>query len=466
MLIATPNVNQHGKIIDVPGKITDILADPVRNQIYLTRQDKNLILVYDGSSFQQITSFRTGNTPVGMTMTADQRFLIVGNDNSQIDTVYDLNAMQQVAPIALTPGLYGRSLATASNGQIFQIARSATTLMSPDATCAGACVVSVNVGAGLADPLPTLGIYLNTSSANGILSASADGNVILMALPDGTVVLYDATVGEWVASRQDFTALSGAAGAFSDNLFLVDNHVLDAGLAPVATLENTSGSSSGVAVASGAGLRTTSLASNAPGTVERVDLTLYQTYHGALTDEAPAAQSTLTTPPVGQIGETILPFVRSLAVPPGQNQILLLSVSGMTVLPNNFDAPTPIPAISSVVNAADGTAAVAPGGLIIVNGTGLAPGAASAAQLPLPALLGNVCVMANNTALPLFNVSASMIMAQLPFTVSGPRAGYGPHPWRREQRVHRERAELCPGDFSYRAGRRSDWNRNGCALDQ
>ncbi len=111
VLITTPDVNQHGRIIDVVGKITDILADPVRNQVYLTRQDKNLILVYDTTSFQQIASFRTGNTPTGMAITADNRYLIVGSDNSQIDNVFDLNAMQPATPIALQPGLYGGSLA-------------------------------------------------------------------------------------------------------------------------------------------------------------------------------------------------------------------------------------------------------------------------------------------------------------------------------------------------------------------
>lgn len=420
LLIATPDVTQHGQVIDVPGKITDILADPVRNRVYLTRQDKNLILVYDATSYQQIASFRTGNTPVGMTITADNNYLVVGNDNSQIDNVYDLNAMQPAGIVLLTPGLYGRSLATASNGQIFQIVRSATTLTAPYPPCATACVVSLNLASGLATPPATLGIFANSlSSPNGILAASPDNNTILMALPDGTVALYDATAGQWVASRQDFHSLGGAAGAFTDNQFLVDNHVLDAALVPAVDLENTSGSSSGIALASGAGLRTTTSAANNPGFIERVDMTSFQTYHGALTEEASAVQSILQTAPVGQIGETILPFVRSLAIPANQNAILSLSVSGMTLIENNFDAPTPLPAISGLVNAADGTSAVAPGGLVIVQGIGLAPGTAIASQVPLPEQLGNVCVTANNIPIPLFNVASSQIMAQLPFTVSG-----------------------------------------------
>jgi uncharacterized protein (TIGR03437 family) len=418
LLIATPDVNQHGRIIDVPGQITDMLADPIRKRVYLIRQDKNLVLVYDTTSFKQIGSFRTGNTPVGMMITLDRKNLIVGNDNSQIDNVYDLDTMQPKAPVLLALGLYGHSIAAASDGQVFQIVRSANATLTPP--CNASCVIGVNLAAGSGNPLASLGIFTNSlTSANGILTASADGSEILMALPDGTVALYDATASEWVASRKDLSALGGAAGAFSDNVFLVDNHVLDAGLVAIANLETGSGSSSGVAVSAGAGLRTTSSGANTPGVVERIDLNSLQTFHNTLTDEAPVVPSILQTAPVGQIGQTVLPFVRSLAIPADQSSIVILSVSGITVLENSFDAATALPAISGVVNAADGTAAVAPGGLIVISGISLAATGAAATQLPLPTTLGNVCVTANNTALPLFSVSASQIMAQLPFTVSG-----------------------------------------------
>jgi len=205
----------------------------------------------------------------------------------------------------------------------------------------------------------------------------------------------------------------------SDNAFIVDNHLLDAGLVTVANLESTTGASSGVGVSNGAGLRTTSPGASTAGVVERVDLSALQTYSGTLLDESPLVQTILQTPPVGQIGETILPFMRSMAIPSNQSSILILSISGMTVLENNFDAATKIPEVSQVVNAADGTPGVAPGGLIQISGVGLAPGPASASGLPLPFVLGNVCVTASDMAMPLFSVSGSQIMAQLPFTVSG-----------------------------------------------
>ena len=63
--------------------------------------------------------------------------------------------------------------------------------------------------------------------------------------------------------------------------------------------------------------------------------------------------------PVGQIGESILSFTRSLAV--SNNQIYALTISGLTILPPNFDVALAKPVITSVVNSADGTTALAVG---------------------------------------------------------------------------------------------------------
>jgi hypothetical protein len=49
-----------------------------------------------------------------------------------------------------------------------------------------------------------------------------------------------------------------------DNLFVVDNNVLDPGLFPVAKLQSSTGSSSGVGLLGGAGLRTTTASASGP----------------------------------------------------------------------------------------------------------------------------------------------------------------------------------------------------------
>jgi uncharacterized protein (TIGR03437 family) len=409
LLINTPNLNQRGRIIDVPGKIVDILADPIRNRIYLLRQDKNQVLVYNSTTFQRLAVLRTGNTPMGMAITTDSNYLMVGNDNSQLVSTFDLNTLQQAAPI-FTPGVYTHVLA-AGNGATWATVRS----VSPGTQG----LFSVDFTNRVANFPPTLGIYQNVVPADSALAASPSTNYVLLAESNGIVAMWDATAGLWGNAREDETSLSGAYGMLSDNLSLVGKNLFDLSLFPVATLESTTGAASGTGVAGGYGLRTTVSLNSGLGTIERIDMNSFQTFGGTSTVEAPVLPTALMSAPIGQIGQTILPFLRTVAVPPDQSSIVLLTQSGMTVLLSNFDAPTLIPSVSSVVNSADGTTAIAQGGLIQIAGTGLAPGSATAGTVPLPFSLGDVCATVSSITIPLFYVTPSTIMAQVPFTVLG-----------------------------------------------
>jgi uncharacterized protein (TIGR03437 family) len=240
-----------------------------------------------------------------------------------------------------------------------------------------------------------------------------------LALPDGNVLEYDTGPQTWVASRQDLGGASGAYGVLADNTFLASSHILDAALVPVSELPAADGTPSGEALLGGAGLRTTTQSPSGPGLIERFDLITFQASKPTAMAEAPLTRDSLQTTPVGQIGESILPFTRTLVVSPDQSKIFALTISGLTVLGSNFDAPTPAPSVSSVVNSADFTAAVAPGGLVQINGAGFAQGPVSATTIPLPTELGNVCATVNNIALPLFSVSSSLLTAQLPFDSAG-----------------------------------------------
>ena len=63
MLVNSKSPDQRGTIVDVPGNLVDMLADSIRNQFYILRQDKNQLLVFDGSNYTQVATFRTGNLP-------------------------------------------------------------------------------------------------------------------------------------------------------------------------------------------------------------------------------------------------------------------------------------------------------------------------------------------------------------------------------------------------------------------
>jgi uncharacterized protein (TIGR03437 family) len=427
LLINTRDFTQRGQIENIPGKLVDILTDQARSRIYILRQDIDTVLVYDAATLQRIAFLRTGNTPTQMAFSADQKYLMVANDNSQLANVFDLDTLTVSAPIFFPGGHAPRSIGVDKNG-IYALARLGTKPPTCIPAISGAAVLDhVDFANRTADTPCTLSagsnrsIYQNGfSSADGVLTPTPANDYLLLTLADGNVIEYDDSIQSWVASRQDFTTLGGAYAAFSRNLFLAGPHLYDAGLVPLGQpFPASDGTSSGVGVLSGAGLRTTATERTAPGVIQRINLTNRNEYNATLMAEAPMTASSLVTPAVGQIGETILSFTRTLAISPDQSRIFALTTSGLTVLPSTFDAVLAKPVVSSVVNAADLSSLVALGGVVDINGTFLATGSLSAGAPPLPNSLGDVCALVNNIPLPLFSVSAGQLVAQLPY-ISGP----------------------------------------------
>src|SRR5205085_12202779 len=183
----------------------------------------------------------------------------------------------------------------------------------PDFHCTGSPVNNplsrIDFFSRTANAPPTLGIYCNQAPADSVLSSTPSENYVLLAMSNGTVGMWDAGIDTWVVSRTNTGSVAGAFGAFNDNLFVVGNSILDPGLFPVASLQTTTGSSSGVGLLGQFGLRTTTAAASGPGTIELVDLNTLVPFHGRSIAEAPVTAATLALPaPIGQIGQTILPF--------------------------------------------------------------------------------------------------------------------------------------------------------------
>jgi uncharacterized protein (TIGR03437 family) len=419
ILVNTREPEQRGATFNVPGKLVDILPDPIRDRFYILRQDKNQVLVFDATSFRQTGVLRTGNTPTQMALTRDSRFLLVANDNSQIANRYDLDLLQPVEPIIFPGGHYPRSIAV-SNNAVLAAVRS----VSPGEGCPAGyglhTIDQIDFTTLRAMPLPSLGIYCNDIPLGTLLTATPSGNVIYAAMEDGGVLLYEAQADTFIASRQDFTALKGAFAALSDRVFVADNHLLNQSLAPYGALETASGFSSGFTIHDGVGLRTTAVSISGPGVIQWVDLSNWETIiRPTKMIEAPLLVGSMATPPVGQIGQTILPFTRTLAVPSNRASILSLSVSGFVMLPWDFDAVLAKPWIQSVVNLADGTTAIASGGLVAVHGSSLSRVTLANSELPVPTTLGETCLTFNDVQAPLLLVSPGQVNAQVPFEVVG-----------------------------------------------
>jgi uncharacterized protein (TIGR03437 family) len=398
LLVNTRAPNQRGTLVDLPGNNVDILADPARNRFYVLQQDRNQVLVFDGATYQQIAALRTATTPTQIAMTFDQKNLLIGHDNSQLAFVYDLDSFQQQMPITFPAGHYPRSLAASGNAMLALVR---------NAGAGGPGMIDrVDFFSRRATALPSLGIYVNSVDPAGVLAASPNGASVLVAMADGNVMLYDASADTFIVSRKDVTSLQGPYAASNYNSYVIGNTWLNASLVPVGTMETGSGSPSGFAFVDRAGFRTTALAPTGPGVIERVD-----------SQAANAKTTAMVEAPL--LPTTAWPFTRTLAPLADQSAVIALTVSGFTVLPWNYDAAVAPPQINSVVNAADGTKPVAPGGLISVYGQQMSPVNIATQEIPLPTALGESCLTVNGISVPMLFVSSQQINGQLPVNANG-----------------------------------------------
>lgn len=397
VLVNNKEPDQRGSVVNVPGKLVDILADPTKDRFFILRQDRNQVLVFDGASNRQSAILKTANTPTQMAISFDRRYLLIGNDNSWIVNVYDLETLQPTPYIKMPPGHYPRSIA--SSGKSILVANR---VAGPIHT-----IDRIDMTTRTGTQLATLGVYENNINISTILVASPNGSSIMAAQADGGLMLYNANVDSFTISRKIQDKLSGAYAASSFDQFAIGNNLLNASLVSVRQFDASSGATAGFAFIDAGAFRTTAPNVSSPGTIERINLT------GA---DAPGAIRMVEAPVLGDAG---FPFTRTLAPLYSRSSIVVLTTSGFTVLPWNYDAATATPSIDRIVNAADLTKPVAPGGLISIFGQNLSPVNLASSQTPLPTALGESCLTVNGIGVPVLFVSSEQINAQLPFQIDG-----------------------------------------------
>ena len=398
VLINSKEPDQRGNVIPVSGKLVDVVADPSRDRFFVLRQDRNEVLVFDATTFAQTATLRTLNQPTSMAITFDRRFLLVGSNLSAHMPVYDLETLE-LDRIVLTKD-YVQSVATSAN---------AILISTRPASGGDNKIHRVDLSARMTTPLPTLGVFENKVTSNTALVGSANGRYILVAQSDGNLMLYDAVADTFTVSRKESTPLVGAYAASNYDQFAVGNAILNNSLVPVKRWgDSEAGKSSGfVFLDNQTAFRLTAPDATAPGVLQRVDL-------GQMTGIRPTRTSE-----AGVLGSTSQVFTRSLAVLQNRSAIVALTTSGLTIFPWAFDEGGAPPRLDRVVNAADGTQPVAPGGLISLFGSDLSPVSQASRQVPLPTILGESCLTVNGQPVPVMFVSPRQINAQLPFAVDG-----------------------------------------------
>jgi uncharacterized protein (TIGR03437 family) len=383
-----------GAIVNVPGQLVDILADPARNQFYVLRQDKNQILVYDAASYNLIATLRTGNTPTQMAIASDRGQLLVGHDNSQLAYRYDLDTLKPLTPIAFPLGHYPRSIAASSNATL-----AASRVAGPTHT-----IDRVDFLTLTANPLPSLGPFKNDVNVSTTLLPDPTGAKIVAAAPDGNMLLYSAAADAFTISRKDFSSLKGPFASSGFGSYVVDHYLLNQALVLQGSIIASADTPSGFAFVDSNGVSTAISAAGSPY-IRRIDAQGIELPTGL--EEVPLT------------GNTDFPFVRTLAPLANRNAYVQLTTSGFSVVPWNYDAALAPPVLQKVVSAADLVSAVAPGGLAAVLGSGLSPLTMGSTNAPLPTILADSCLTLNGQAIPMQSVSSTRINVQLPFNTGG-----------------------------------------------
>ncbi len=427
VLVNSQDPSQRGTIVNVPGVVVSVLADPQRDVYYVLRQDKNQVLVFNASNNTKTATLRTCTTPKSMAITFDQQDLLVGCDNAHIMSVFDLDLLAPLAPIYVAD--YVQSVAASANAILVHVRPAG----------------SNNPGIGQVDmigrtvtQLPTLGVYKNSLPIDTVLTSSSNGANILIASSNGATMLYNANAGTFTASRQDFPSLSGAYAASNFNQFEVGTNLLDASLVPQGTILSGGSTSSGFAFVNQQGYYVSATSASNPGTIEQVNMTTGNAIQPTAIVEAPrlaiaAATTSTTSTPASTGTSTTAPsstnitsfvsvnsvFTQSLAPLPSQTSLIVLSTSGFSVLPWNYAASVAPPQINAIVSAADSKSAAAPGGLITVYGSNLSPTNQATSQIPVPTALANSCITVNGQPIPLIFVSPNQVNAQMPFQAVG-----------------------------------------------
>lgn len=398
ILVNNKEPDQRGLSINIPGKLVDILPDPVRDRYFVIRQDTNQVLVFDGQSHSRVATLKTGNTPTQLAITFDRRRLLVGHNNSQIISVFDLETLQAEAPIRMPGGHYPRSIAVSGRAILV-----ANRVAGPNHT-----IDRVDLLTRSAAELPSLGIFENKIDVNTVLVGSANGSSILVAQASGNLMLYNANVDTFTVGRKDSSSLSGAVAASSFDQYVVGNRLFNSSLVPIRQFDAANGNSSGFAFIDQIGIRTTAPSLSSPGVIQRINLA---------TGGAEVRPVRLVEAPL--LGESGAVFTRTVAPLYGRQAIANLTVGGLTVLPWSFDAASAVPQIDRLVNAADFTGLAAPGSLVSIFGSNLSPVNQVTSVLPLPTALGESCLTVNGQPVPMIFVSPSQINAQLPYQIEG-----------------------------------------------
>jgi uncharacterized protein (TIGR03437 family) len=421
--------------------LTDLLADTARQKLYIANPGLNRIEVFDMQKQQLLAPISVGQLPRSMAFGTDSNTLYVANSGSEIISVVDLTQDAVVGRVSLPPIPINATFAIitptviASSQRGPQVVMSDGTLWRIVGQTLTPRTLNTNI-VGTARSIP----------APQTMAATPEGAFVLLLGGTGSAYLYDASLDDFVSVRQVIpTPIQGYYGPIAagplGQYFLTNDQVLNQALTSIGTGAGTTGPVIGgglpapsgptvtgrpVAAVAAAGAQSfarfsmpvrasATVAPTDAGLIEIVDVNNQRTTVSVNALEGPLTAATGTT--------RVTASGRTMALDATGANAYLLTASGLSIIPMSgaaSPATTPQLAGTPVVNAANFTAAVAPGGLIAVVGRNLAASATSSGT-PLPTVLGGTCVTVNNAPIPLLATTPTQINAQLPPTLTAAR---------------------------------------------
>jgi uncharacterized protein (TIGR03437 family) len=447
----------------------DMITDTTRRKLYIANSGMNRVEVFDLATQQFLTPIKVGQLPHSLAIGTDGITLYVANSGGETISVVDLSRGVQTGLIRFTPLPFNSNAALVTPSVI------AAGLQGPQVVMSNGSLWRVVGNQVLPRKLNTavFGTATTLPGPSQTMASTPGGEYIFLLAGNGNGYLYDASVDDWVAERQLFTAntntsslpdmtgyygpISAGPGGqyFLANGVIFNQSLTEIGAAPTpATVGAVTGgptrgattpTAAPVAGVAAAGPRTfirfsqpnattqtgaTGPVVSFPGgpgsvggggagqgltftvpTIEVVDVTTGNTMLTGPALEGPLAKV--------QGNQTQRVSGRTLAMDPSGNSAYALTTSGLSVIPLTPILPAERPAVNQngVVSQANLLTNLAPGILASINGKNLASGATSGSG-SLPTLLGGSCVTLNNVPLPLIATSDGQINVQIPPTLA------------------------------------------------
>ncbi|MBV8731066.1 MAG: hypothetical protein JO336_14765, partial [Acidobacteriia bacterium] len=318
----------------------DLLYDQTRQRIYIANAGWNRIEVYDIGQQALLAPIKVGQLPTSLALTPDGTTLYVANSGGESISVVDPNLMQTTGTVAFPPIPFNSTLPLVTPNVIAASQNGPMVLMNTGAlwNVVGNTAVPRGVSALLGQTSTGLPTPITGASP---LVATPDGQYILMvAASTGFVYLYQASVDDWVASRQVFTpstvtgyigpVAAGPKGAY----YVVNGILLNQALVPSSGGNSVPGPASRlVSAAAASGNGRFAIFSPAPstnGAVPAPIIEILDANTGNVVSQVEALEG-----PITQVAANARASIsgRTMAIDAAGANAYVITTSGLSIIP-------------------------------------------------------------------------------------------------------------------------------------